>query len=412
MELKKTEIESSLAKISQKSLVGKIDYVILEKRRKDKMIHFWISFLLLGLCWLGLLYVSTLNSLTILLSVVFFAGYFILPLLKERLKQVVLSCLPIIVAFFSLRMNESIFIWLIYLVLLMISTSYFNGRSWYVYTGFLVVIMFGLTIETVHNEMMVFICLLVGISLVYVYHWKKEVENRAELKKQYESVFNEYRVMKRQITDSEELARQEERNQIAREIHDSVGHRLTALVMQMEVARMQARDEESKNKYVELKKLAQASLKDTREAVKALKSEEAIGLQAIIQLIRKLESESHLRVSIVLHSGVLGVVLSNPQSVTVYRAVQESLTNMMKHSGTRTAEVSFDWIAERDFRFQISHPIKQPVKIKEGFGLTNMRDRVTQLGGQLTIQQEQGKLSIIGQFPLARAKGGKERRYE
>lgn len=170
--------------------------------------------------------------------------------------------------------------------------------------------------------------------------------------------------------------------------------------MQIEAARLQADNEGLKNKFAELKKIAQASLAETREAVKTLKSEETSGIQAVIQLVRKLELESRLRLSITMQTGVLGTVLSNQQSIVVYRSIQEALTNMMRHSASRQAEIEFQIIAQRDLRFRIAHPLKEAVKINEGFGLKAMRERLTEVQGRLTIRQIDGQFEIIGQFPI------------
>lgn len=372
----------------------------MNEGRRQKMIQFWISFLLLALSWIGATIYAGIEEQTIFLSVAFFSLYFLLPLFSIRVKQGILLLLPAFPLVFIFGQAQNPFSWLIYLVLLMYAPTYFKGKSFYAYMALLTLYLVAPILIYEESQAVYFLLLLISITLVYVYHWKEAVGKEKQLKQQYETILNEYRLVKRQISDNEEIARQEERNEIAREIHDSVGHRLTALVMQMEVTRLQAEDEKTKQKIMELKQLAQSSLQDTREAVKALKSEETVGLQAVIQLIRKLEAESHLRVSIHLHSGVLGVVLSNQQSVAVYRAVQESLTNMMRHSGTRQAEVSFEWVAQRDFRFQVSHHIQQTVKIKEGFGLSTMRERLEDLDGRLTTMQHNGKLTVLGQFPL------------
>lgn len=61
-----------------------------------------------------------------------------------------------------------------------------------------------------------------------------------EVELRNDALLSEYRNLKRRIVSEEEVARQEERTQIARDIHDSVGHKLTALLMQLEVFRMQA----------------------------------------------------------------------------------------------------------------------------------------------------------------------------
>ena len=149
-----------------------------------------------------------------------------------------------------------------------------------------------------------------------------------------------------------------------------------------------------------LKSLAQLSLNETREAVKALKSEETTGLTSVIQLIRKLESESHLQVAFNIGPGALSFPLSSQQSIVLYRSVQEGLTNMMRHSGSREAKVNFSVIGGNFFRFQISNPLKDKVEFVEGFGLTAMRERIEEIDGTLNISLFEGKFIITGTFPM------------
>lgn len=300
--------------------------------------------------------------------------------------------------FYSSEWNP--FIWLIY-VLLVVQAKDLLRHKWLLpYMLFLYILSSAPLIQFQAYLPFLYMSLLFGLMCTLFLYWVKNIEEKNSIVTQYDRITQEYRRIKRQTARSEETARQEERNQVAREIHDSVGHRLTALLMQMEVARLQETNEETKQKWLDLKQLAQESLNETRHAVKALKEEEAAGLQAIIQLIRKLEVESHLRIIITMHPGVVGVLLSNKQSVTVYRAIQESLTNMMRHSLSRKAEIEFQIVADRDFRFQVSHVQDKTVQIKEGFGITNMRERLNELNGQLTISQVENRFRIIGQFPL------------
>ncbi|GAA0355217.1 hypothetical protein GCM10008932_05280 [Alkalibacterium iburiense] len=208
--------------------------------------------------------------------------------------------------------------------------------------------------------------------------------------------------MKRQLLSGEKMIRQEERNEIARELHDSVGHRLTALLMQLEAARVQTTDEKTKEKIQEFKTLAQKSLKDTRKAVYAMKSDERSGIQAIIQLIKKLEAESHLAINFIVQSGILNMRLTNEQSATMYRGIQESLTNMMRHSETKKATIEFSLLGNRIVQFKVSHAMTQKRVIKEGFGLSNMRNRLEELGGSLEVLQTDKAFTVIGKFPLER----------
>src|SRR5699024_12335381 len=105
-----------------------------------------------------------------------------------------------------------------------------------------------------------------------------------------ETLLAESRQLKRMHPSKEEIAKAEERIRIAREIHDSVGHRLTALMMKVEMLYLETEQE----KVMKLKELANESLEETRAAVKNLESTDTHGLAAIVQLYRKLEAVSQL----------------------------------------------------------------------------------------------------------------------
>lgn len=364
------------------------------------MVNFWVSLVFLMISWGFAVAIEGVTTAVIFMSGLFFALYFITPLLKKRGGQVTYLLLPILLTVLFTSKEVNVFVWLIFLALALQSVQAFQNKSFYLYIAYLYVLA---VLPYILNQQWLYVSYLSLLALmtgVLLYGLHQATETKQTVQKQYDALSNEHRFLKRQLISGEQVIRQEERNQIAREIHDSVGHRLTALLMQIEAARIQTDNTEMKAKFVDLKQLAKQSLSETREAVKTLKSEETAGIQAIIQLIRKMEAESQLRLSITMHPGVLGVVLSNQQSVTIYRAIQEALTNMMRHSQSREARIEFQRVAARDFRFEVSHPLAEKTSINEGFGLTNMRDRLTEIGGHLTIQQADGALTIIGQFPL------------
>lgn len=228
---------------------------------------------------------------------------------------------------------------------------------------------------------------------------KQLLETEEQARTRNDALLTEYRKMKRQQLSGEKLARQEERTQIAHDLHDSVGHKLTALLMQLEMFRMHA-DGKTAEQLVELKALAKESLEDTRSAVKTLKQDEAGGLSAVIALIRKLEAESFLRIEFLVKPGAISASLGNDQMIIVYRAVQEALTNIMRHTSSREAEIIFEAPGGSVFRFAISNASPEKVDITEGFGLSAMRERIEGAGGRLDIIQGGSKLTVQGTLPL------------
>lgn len=364
------------------------------------MINFWIDFLVLTLNWAVLTWMQGVDVTLVLLSVIYFAAYFILPVLGEKGTLIICYLLPLISLVTFWAFISSPFLWLI-LIVLSLEYSLISSRQSYIryaaFTGS--VLSIALAVQSQWLSLISAVMLIGFINVIFL-ALKESRDKEIAAEKNNKQLSDDYIKVKRQMATQEQVARQEERSHIARDIHDSVGHRLTALLMQLEVARHTAKDSETKQYFAELKALAQDSLHDTRTAVKALRSDETAGIQAIVHLIRKLESESHLEIRFVIQSGVLGVRLSNAQSVTVYRSIQEALTNMMRHSKTRKATIEFSLLGDRYLQFKVCHAIREKVKIEEGFGLTSMRNRLEELDGGLTLTQDQNELKVIGQFPL------------
>ncbi len=370
------------------------------------MSNLWFNLLYLMGVWGFAIYSKAgqveLSPVTILLTALFFIIYFCLPLIRHH-KGIFEISIILLNAIVFLNFWAQTFNGFIFLILIMVAKTaieYGHGKSLYFHIVIQYMIFVSPYILNQNFMLFAYVNLLIIFTSFLVYIWSKTNKSYGLLSAEYDKLQNNYRKLKRQIAVSEKIVRQEERNQIAREIHDSVGHRLTALLMQLEIIRLQTTNVLSLEKINHLKSLAQVSLSETREAVKALKSEETTGLTAVIQLIRKLEAESHLQVAFIIKAGALSAPLTNNQSIALYRAVQESLTNMMRHSKSREAEIEFSVIGEKLFEFKLSNPQKNKVEFVEGFGLTAMRERIEQLNGRLKISQVEGKFVITGSFPI------------
>lgn len=223
------------------------------------------------------------------------------------------------------------------------------------------------------------ILLYSSAALYYLLHDREAFANT-----RYEVLLTEYRSLKRRLATEEDSARQEERVLVGHEIHDSVGHKLTALLMQIESLRLK-----NGNPYQEeadvLKRLAYDSLEETRRAVKTLRHGDTGGLPGIMRLIRRLETDSFLRIYFAVNHGAFSAPLSGEQSFVIYRSVQEALTNIMKHSKAREAKVMFEAPGGSVFRFEISNKVANSYSFQEGFGLTSMRDRLRKINGDLEV---------------------------
>ncbi|SDK25274.1 sensor histidine kinase [Alkalibacterium thalassium] len=370
------------------------------------MISFWTTTgFLLGLWLAAVFQADGVNEWKVALSIPFFLIYFLLPILNKKVRIAAFLILPVLVLLPLWGMGSSPLIWFIFSVLGIEYGLRSELGKPAVYLTYLLLVSLSPNVAAGISLNLITHIASMSFLLYLVYMYEQTVGRFSDLRAENERLYSDYRYLKRRVSRAEQLARQEERSAVARDIHDSVGHRLTALVMQLEVARYQSSNEAISNQLAQFKELANASLQETREAVSALKADETAGLQAVIQLVRKLEAESHLQVRFLFDSGVLNVPLSNAQSVVIYRAIQESLTNMMRHSGTRQADIQFKLIAGRYFQFTVSHKLMEKVSFSAGFGLTNMRKRLEEIEGDLDIKQSNHLFVVRGRFPFLSEEG-------
>lgn len=376
---------------------------------------FWTWLLLLGVVWFFAIFHFTASfaemTWRIFFSAGFFAVFFLSPLLRNHryLFSILLyMCAVLAIAALWPEQGGTPNPYTLLVFSILAGKAVYLLPAWQAFSMGVILFIGALSPWFVGYDIFapVFICLyaiLLGFAFA---SFRSILLSERDFSSRTEALLSEYRKMKRRIATDEQLARQEERVQIGRDIHDSVGHKLTALLMQLEVARMEAVGP-TKDRFHELKKIAKASLEETRNAVKALKQDDVGGLSAIISLIRKLEAESFIRVQFSVKHGALSATLGNEQVICVYRAVQEALTNIMRHSGASEADILFEAPAGKVFRFEVSNPTKEIVSYREGFGLSSMRERLENVGGSFEVGQEGNRFVVRGVLPLVQ-KGGME----
>jgi signal transduction histidine kinase len=351
----------------------------------------------LSILWGAYIYHSSDDLLSLISQLLIcslsIALFFITPITRNPLFFYI--CQPLLLLVSTLIGAETPFVWSI-LCYFHLEASIFLLPSKYRLFFYSTIIFFG--IET-FLLMESYTPAALSFFIMFFFVTMKFNEVSADMKEQrllYDQLLGEYRKMKRVLYVTERNSRAEERTRIARDIHDSVGHNLTALLMKIEMLSIQHGD----HHFKDLKDLASDSLEETREAVKALKEGEVEGIQSVIQLIRKLESESGILVELTTQQGVLSTRLSNKQSIAVYRSIQEGITNAMKHSSIREVKVILGKTALGYLHFKITNKIEGSRPFPMGFGLTNMKERVEELDGKLEIHQTDKEFVLSGSFPV------------
>ncbi len=377
-------------------IYGIICYRLLHTERNIVMPYFtWRISALLLLVTLFLAHTKLTNAT---LSTAFFisagvlAFYFFIPLLKRG--RVLCYGFSILLLFSSAFLSLDITYALPIIAYFFIDSALSLKIKSYV--GLLSISLLGLIALVAMQKLPLYGALLVVISMGSAFLLRNYVQATSEKQVLYDELLGQYRLLKRAQATQEQLVRTEERTNIARDMHDSVGHQLTALLMHAEMLSMQ----QDHAAVEEIKRLARASLEETRYAVRQLKASEVYGIQSVLQLIRKLEIESRLHIRFTVEKGVLSVPISNQQSIVLYRILQESLTNAMKHSDFKEVEILLAINPLAQIQFTVKNKLLKQTPIVYGFGLDNMKERIQQAGGTIHIYQKTQYFVVEGALPV------------
>lgn len=234
-----------------------------------------------------------------------------------------------------------------------------------------------------------FILLLVGAVLA-------ENESRAKLV----TANRRLRTYALQIGDRATL---QERNRIAREIHDSVGHYLTAQSIQLENTAVFLTKEPSKaaNHLAKARQLGKEALANIRASVATLRTNPLE--RSLNEILEQLIADFKLNTNIAIASKISLTSLSTEINTTIYRIVQEALTNITKHSGATMVDLQLQQIENKiELTIQDNGCGFNPTDNTTGFGLQGIQERTKALEGNFTLQSELGKgCQITVEIPLS-----------
>jgi signal transduction histidine kinase len=191
----------------------------------------------------------------------------------------------------------------------------------------------------------------------------------------------------------EDQATLQERNRIAREIHDALGHTLTAQSLQLDnsILLWQSDGDKAKLFLVEAKRLGTQALSEVRQSIATLRSDPFQGqsfAMAIDRLIHNFQQTTGIQ-------PVFTFRLSEPLPMEVqtalYRIIQEALMNVTKHSQAKHVIIKLQAQAGLlDLLIDDNGQGFNPLQNTTGFGLQGMRERTHVLGGQFQIISARG----------------------
>ncbi|NJO42632.1 MAG: sensor histidine kinase [Cyanobacteria bacterium CRU_2_1] len=229
-----------------------------------------------------------------------------------------------------------------------------------------------------------------GLAIVFVLLLVNSLLTERQSRQKLAIVHEQLRQYALRIEDQATL---QERNRIAREIHDSLGHALTAQSIQLENALLFCPLEAKKTQsfLVEAQQLGSRALQEVRQSVAALRSDPLRGQSlegAIMTLVKKFQD-----ITLIDMCCLIDLPLFPPAEVNtaIYRIIQEALTNIYKHS--MATHVTVQLRTTTDLLLLVIEDNGKgfdPAQNTTGFGFQAMRERSAALGGHFKLTSESG----------------------
>ncbi len=185
-------------------------------------------------------------------------------------------------------------------------------------------------------------------------------------------------LLERANTEIERLSQEAERERIARDLHDLLGHTLTVIAVKLDLARrlLSHDSDRARNEIVEAEQTARNALAEVREAVSGYRAE---GLDAEISHARR----SLLSAGVKLTTALAPVGLSSSQVNVLCLALREAVTNVVRHAHATLCRVTL-LEKDRTIHFTIEDNGRGG-QIHEGNGLRGMRERVQSMAGTVKL---------------------------
>lgn len=200
---------------------------------------------------------------------------------------------------------------------------------------------------------------------------------------------------------TEKMAQTRERNRIAREIHDTLGHILTGVSAGVDacIALVDVDTQQTKTQLEVIAKAVRGGIKDVRRSVSELRADALEHFQ-LDEAIRDMISEMNTLagVEVTFHTDISPFRFSDDEENVIYRIIQEGITNALRHGKASKIEINAqktDGILHlkiQDNGIGCSEPLS-------GFGTKHMKERVSMLGGTIRFSGENGFL-IDAHIPI------------
>ncbi len=238
-------------------------------------------------------------------------------------------------------------------------------------------VLFGLLALTIDYVVVIFLLKFYKTNIKLSAALKEADENRAALKEAYE-----------QLTATKVY---EERNRIAKDIHDTAGHSMTTVIMQTEAAKLiiDENPEEAKNRIISANIQARNALEQMRESVHLLAGREKTRPlkeemeEVIAQTIDGTDVKARYSIDLIQPESEINRFIIN--------SLKELLSNGIRHGKATAFYIELKKNGEGAFLLVSDNGSGVKGKIEEGFGLKGVREKAEKFGGSVQLSSEDGE---------------------
>ena len=198
-----------------------------------------------------------------------------------------------------------------------------------------------------------------------------------------------------------ERATIEECKRLTRDIHDGVGYTMINLKMMLEAATDLSSEENERLRKLldQAKEEVQNGLTETRQALRMFRAIDKVKSEGVRYIHKLVNSFSHATGIVVdIAYGNIPWSFGEEINVVIYRVLQESMTNAIRHGHASRVQISF-WISEGRLRIAVDDDGVGSESIQPGLGFIGMKERLESLGGELTLGNGLTGFTVRAEIP-------------
>lgn len=244
--------------------------------------------------------------------------------------------------------------------------------------------------------------LVVALMLLFILQIFHRYRDEKEIKESlYKELLETHRQLKSSLERLQALSVVQERQRIARDLHDALGHDLTAIIYRLEVVQLMGSEANAERGAAlrDIQEDSRSALRRVREVVETLREDKPHdSLESLNDLIKRFTAQTQIQV----HLKTEGTMSNLPTLLegTLFRIIQEGLTNVMRHANAHHVEIHLT-LGESALEVFFRDDGSGDSAFQPGFGLKGMRERIEAIGGEVTFFVEHGFV-IKASLPVGR----------